>query len=126
TATHAFAAPGKVSVGLYVTDTNGTTAAVGHGITVGPPPPTVVFTPSTYTAVIGQTVSFTGSATATAPGATIVSYRWGWGDGTPDGSGPTATHAFLTPGKLSVGLYVTDSFGSVGAEGHSMTISAPI
>ncbi|MCA1689378.1 MAG: PKD domain-containing protein [Actinobacteria bacterium] len=125
TATHAFAAAGKVSVGLYVTDSLGATAAVGHGITVGPPPPAVTFSPSTYTPVVGQTVSFSGSASV-APGATIVGYRWVWGDGTPDGSGPTATHAFASPGKLSVALYVTDSLGAVGAEGHTITISAPI
>ncbi|MEA2300444.1 MAG: hypothetical protein QOE44_979, partial [Solirubrobacteraceae bacterium] len=126
TPTHVFTAPttGPRSVGLYVTDSLGTVGAVGHGITVGPPPPAAAFSPSTYTPVVGQTVSFNGSAsTATAPGAPIVSYRWVWGDGTPDGSGPTATHAFVAPVKLSVGLYVTDSLGSVGAEGHTITVS---
>jgi hypothetical protein len=37
TATHAFTTPGKVSVGLYVTDSGGQTGAVGHGLTVGSP-----------------------------------------------------------------------------------------
>jgi PKD repeat protein len=122
TPTHVFAAQGRVSVGLYVTDTDGRTAAVGHGITVGDEPPSAAYTPSTYTPAAGQTVSFDGSRSADSDG-TITTYRWVWGDGTPDGSGPTPTHVFTTEGRLSVGLYVTDSDGRTAAVGHGITVS---
>jgi PKD repeat protein len=52
-----------------------------------------------------------------------VGYVWKWGDGTPDGSGATATHVFVTPGVHSVGLYVTDSAGQTNAAGHGITVN---
>jgi plastocyanin len=126
TPTHVFAAPttGPRSVGLYVTDSSGRTAAVGHGITVRDEQPTAAYTPSTYSPTVGQTVSFDGRA-SNDPDGTIVAYRWVWGDGTPDGSGSTATHVFTAPtsGPRSVGLYVTDSDGQTAAVGHGITVS---
>jgi PKD repeat protein len=110
------------SVGLYVTDSDGMTAAAGHSITVGDEPPTAAYTPSSNAPVVNQTVSFDGRASSD-PDGSIVSYRWVWGDGTPDGSGPTATHVFTTPGLRSVGLYVTDSDGRTAAVGHGITVS---
>jgi PKD repeat protein len=123
TATHVFAAEGPHSVGLYATDSAGRTNAVGHGITVGDDIPSVAYVPSTYAAAIGQTVTFTG--TASDPDGTVTAYRWKWGDGTPDASGPSASHAFNTAGVHSVGLYVTDSAGQTNAAGHGITVSAP-
>jgi PKD repeat protein len=121
TATHAFRTTGRRSVGLYVTDADGQTAAVGHGLTVGDEPPAAAYTPSAYSPRLGQTVSFDGRASSD-PDGSIVSYRWVWGDGTPDGSGPTASHAFTTTGLRSVGLYVTDSDGQTAAAGHGITV----
>jgi PKD repeat protein len=121
TATHVFTVEGLHSVGLYVTDSGGQTAAVGHGITVGDELPAVAYTPSTYTPTVGQTVTFT--ATASDPDGSITSYVWKWGDGTPDGSGATATHSFATPGLRSVGVYVTDSAGQTNAAGHGITVT---
>jgi PKD repeat protein len=122
TPTHVFATAGVRSVGLYVTDADGGTAAVGHGITVGDEPPGAAYTPSTYSPAQGQTVAFDGRGSSD-PDGTVVSYRWVWGDGTPDGSGPTATHAFTTIGVRSVALYVTDSDGRTAAVGHGITVS---
>ncbi len=121
TATHVFTVEGVHSVGLYVTDSAGRTAAVGHGITVGDELPSVAYTPSTFKPTVGQTVTFT--ANASDPDGSISTYDWKWGDGTPDGSGPTATHAFTTPGVRSVGLYVTDSAGHTNAVGHGITVT---
>jgi PKD repeat protein len=121
TPTHVFATAGSRSVGLYVTDSDGQTAGVGHGITVGSDEvPTAAYTPSTYAPAVGQTVSFDGRASSD-PDGTIVTYRWVWGDGTPDGSGPTPTHAFTTEGTRSVALFVTDSDGQQAAVGHGIT-----
>ena len=52
------------------------------------------------------------------PDGTLVSYRFTWGDGTPDGftGGPTATHVFHGPGDYPVHLTVTD-------DGFSITLN---
>jgi PKD repeat protein len=122
TPTHVFTTAGTRSVALYVTDSAGRTAAVGHGITVsGDELPTAAYTPSTYTPAAGQTVSFNGTA-SNDPDGSIVTYRWVWNDGTPDGSGPTPTHVFTVEGVHSVALYVTDSNGQTGAVGHGITV----
>ena len=117
--THVFMRTGLRSVGLYLTDSGGQTAAVGHGITVGDEPPSAAYTPSSYSPPIGQTVSFTASASD--PDGSIVSYRWVWGDGTPDGTGPTPTHVFTTTGLRSVALSVTDGDGQTAAVGHGIS-----
>jgi PKD repeat protein len=124
TPTHAFATAGTYSVGLYITDSSGQTAAVGHGFTVGPADekPTAAYTPSTFRPVVGQTVSFNGTA-SNDPDGSITTYRWAWGDGTPDGSGATPTHAFAAAGTYSVGLYITDSSGQTAAVGHGFTVT---
>jgi PKD repeat protein len=124
TPNHAFTAPGARSVQLYVTDNDGRTAAVGHGIVAGNALPTAAYTPSTYNPAAGQTVSFDATG-STAPAGFLVSYRWVWGDGTPDGAGPTPTHVFTNPGKVSVGLYLTDNLGQSVAIGHGITVATP-
>ena len=51
------------------------------------------YTPSTYTPVEpGRRCRSTGGSSD--PDGTIASYRWVWGDGTPDGSGATPTHVY--------------------------------
>ena len=90
----------------------------------GDEPPTVVYTPSTYTPTEGQTVSF-DARRSSDPDGTIVSYRWVWGDGTTDGAGATPTHVFATQGLYSVKLYATDSDGTIQqtvAIGHGITV----
>jgi hypothetical protein len=58
---------------------------------------------------VGSTASFDGSASdGDSP---IVSYRWIWNDGTPDGSGPSVAHLLRKQGINVVTLIVTDSLG---------------
>jgi hypothetical protein len=60
---------------------------------------------------VGQLVTASGSASSDDVG--IVSYRFAWGDGTPDTvqSGPAATHSFARKGNFKVRLTVTDGAG---------------
>jgi PKD repeat protein len=124
TATHVFAAQGRFSAALYVTDSQGQTGAVGHGITVGDELPSALYAPSTYTPAQGQAVSFNGGGSSD-PDGSVSAYRWVWGDGTPDGSGATASHVFATQGKFSAALYVTDVNGQTAAVGHGITVGPP-
>jgi hypothetical protein len=67
-------------------------------------------------AKIGQSVTANGSASSDDVG--IVSYRFAWGDGTPDTvqAGPVATHVFTRKGNFKVKLTVTDGAGQTGSQ----------
>ena len=89
---------------------------------VKPPPPTAII--STVTTASGSaplTVNFDASDSKAASGATIASYSWNFGDGSPTTTGVsvTASHTF-TVGTFSTTLTVTDS------NGLTSSISTPV
>jgi len=59
------------------------------------------------------------------PDGTLVSYRFTFGDGTPDAvsAGPEATHVFHGPGDYPVHLTVTDDAGATGEALHTVHVS---
>src|SRR5213596_2404857 len=71
------------------------------------PPPTLSasFTYSPSSPQIGQTVSFTGSASG---GTQPYSYSWSFGDGST-GTGSSAKHTYSSAGTLTVALTVKDN-----------------
>jgi len=71
------------------------------------PPPTLSarFTYSPSSPQIGQTVSFTGSASG---GTSPYSYSWSFGDGST-GIGLSATHVYSSAGTLTAALTVKDN-----------------
>jgi parallel beta-helix repeat protein len=74
-------------------------------------------------AKIGQSVTADGSASTDDVG--IVSYRFSWGDGTPDTvqAGPVATHVFARKGNFKVKLTVTDGAGQTGSQQQVVSIA---
>jgi PKD repeat protein len=80
-------------------------------VTIAPPSGTV-----------GQNISFIGSQSTAAPGRTIVSYSWNFGDGS-SGSGATTNHSFAATGTYTVTLIVTDDQGNQGIATATVTIS---
>ncbi|MDQ1395321.1 MAG: immune inhibitor, partial [Acidimicrobiaceae bacterium] len=88
----------------------GRSAAVAAGATG---PPTAVPQAKPNPALIGQTVSFDGSASfddVTPAGA--LTYQWDFdGDGVFDATGQRTSHVFTTAGQYPVALKVTDSDG---------------
>ncbi|CAM9746604.1 unnamed protein product, partial [Phaeothamnion confervicola] len=116
--------------GLSTTKTVNTLWKFGMvGDVVTPDPPTAVVvtsildpTTNSYKAIncvsgctftAGSTIQFDGSASTAAVGATIVSYKLNWGDGTgsPKGTVTTFTKTYSTPGVYRPGLVVVDSNG---------------
>jgi PKD repeat protein len=105
-------------------DCEGTTAcnaAVGFDgpSGVGAPNSLNLFKPLLPTAAVtppsspesGVAASFSGAtSTDPYPGA-VLSYSWSWGDGTAAGTRVVPTHAYSAPGKYTVTLTVSDSYG---------------
>ena len=60
---------------------------------------------------------------STSSGASIVSYRWSFGDDTPLAAGVAADHVYLSPGTYTVTLWVTDSRGGTGSTTREITVT---
>src|SRR5512137_335560 len=60
---------------------------------------------------------------STSSGASIVSYRWSFGDDTPLASGVSTDHVYATPGTYTITLWVTDSRGGTGSTTRAITVT---
>lgn len=80
------------------------------------PPPTASFTSS----CTGLACTFDASGSS-APGSTITSYAWTFGDG-GTGSGATAAHAYAAGATYPVTLTVTNAQGLTGASTQQVTV----
>jgi PKD repeat protein len=78
--------------------------------------------------VSGYSVSVNAATSTDDHG--IVSYSWNWGDGSPAGSGVTASHTYtnVPPLLKTIGLTVTDTVGQTASVSHDATLqdSAPV
>ena len=84
TTSHSFTSAGTYNVTLTVTNDRGLTASTTKQVVVGAgvgPTATFVFSPTPVVANVDT--FFDASASRPAPGHTIVSYSWNWGDGDP-------------------------------------------
>ena len=125
---HTYSTTGSYSVLLTAKDSSPSqqTATSQQTITVTSPPPppslTASFTESLSNSVVGQTVSFTGSASGgTAP----YNYAWNFGDAST-GSGSSASHIYQTAGVYTVVLTVTDAAGHVASATNTVTVTLPL
>jgi PKD repeat protein len=122
TTSHAFGTAGTFTIVLVVTDDAGHIGTTTQTVTVSNGNPTAQITVSPPSSTVGQAISFIGSQSVAAPGRTIVSYSWNFGDGTT-GSGPTTSHPYGTAGTYTVTLIVTDDQGKQGIATATVTIS---
>ncbi len=86
---------------------------------VGPVQPTASFAASCST----MTCSFDASS-STAPGSSITSYAWNFGDG-KTGSGVKAAHTYSATGNYTVKLTVTNASGATDVATRAVTARAP-
>jgi PKD repeat protein len=124
--THSYSQIGTYTVTLKVTDDAGRKSLLTQqSITVGNGNPTADFTFNPSAPRSGQQVVFDASGSQAAPGRTIVSYSWSFGDG-GSGSGVNVTHSFTTgttPTTFNVLLTVTDSAGKTSSITKPVTVS---
>jgi PKD repeat protein len=121
--THAFRSPGTKNVRLTVIDSIGASESITKSVTIGQGAlPTAVILSSPSAPTVNQTVNFNGSSSRPAPGRTIRSYDWDFGDGTT-GSGPTVQHAYSAAGTYSVLLTVTDDAGRVATATTNVSVA---
>ncbi len=125
TATKTFATPGTHTVRLRVTDDSNDTDTVSRQVTVANRPPDPAFTYSPNDPASGQTVTFESSSND--PDGKIEAQAWDLdGDGAyNDGSAPTASTTFETPGDYTVGLRVEDNSGVTRETTRSITVAEP-
>jgi PKD repeat protein len=122
TTAHAYATAGTYTVVLVVTDDAGHYATSTQSVTVSNGNPTALIVVTPPSATTGTPVSFIGSGSTAAPGRTIVSYSWDFGDGNK-GSGATTSHPYTGAGTYTVTLIVTDDQGKQGVATATVTIS---
>ena len=104
---------------VAVADGNGGTATDSVGVTVHPvnQQPTAAIAGPT-TAQVGETVSFTASA---SDDGSIQSYEWDFGgDGTATGA--SVSHAFSAAGEYAVELTVTDDEGATATATQTVSV----
>jgi PKD repeat protein len=120
-ASHRFAGAGTFGVTLTVTDDLGRTAQSSKTIALGASNPTssILFSPADP--VVGEPVIFNGRLSVPAPGRTLVSYEWDFGDG-GTGSGPTPQHAFNQARAYNVTLTVVDDLGQEQVSSAAVTV----
>lgn len=94
--------------------------AVGSSTPLPNQAPTAAFT-------VGATnlaVSVDASASTDSDGQ-ITSYLWNWGDGTPAGTGKTASHDYTSQGTYTVTLTVKDDDNEMSSITHDVLADAP-
>jgi chitodextrinase len=125
TTTHRFGGVGTFNVVLTVTDASGAQASLNISVQItaqGGAAAQLTVTPASPR--VGQQASFDASASTPSTGATIVSYKFNYGDGTEEVvSNPVQSHAFGAAGTVIVSVEITDSNGKTSTKTASVTIT---
>ncbi len=112
---HVFATSGTFTVTLSVRDDANQGQTFTKTVAVGTGNPTAVLT---INKAGGNSIIGDGSASTAVGSATIVNYRFAWGDGNTDsGTAAVVNHTYASAGTFTVRLTVTDSILPVGRTG---------
>jgi PKD repeat protein len=124
TPSHSFNDPGTYVVTLTIADQFNRTASTSQPLTVaGVTPQPASFTVSPATPHVGENVNFNASASRPAPGRTIRSYDWDFGDGEQKTTtSPITSHDYQTAGDFTVTLVVTDDVGHQSVASGDVTV----
>lgn len=122
-ASHQYSTVARFQVKLTITDPYGQTASSAQSIDVGQGAlPTASFTFSPAAPAVNQQIFFNAEASRAAPGRTLVSYDWNFGNGRT-GNGQTIRQAYSAAATYTVTLTVTDDAGNVATTTQSVSVS---
>lgn len=112
--------PGALGVGESTADLDGLPRLVGGRRDVGAfeyqrRAPVVTAGASAATAVAGEALTFTGTASDADPGDVVTAYQWTFDDGAVVPAGAVTAHAFATAGPHVATLTARDSAGVTGS-----------
>jgi PKD repeat protein len=126
TATHSYNSAGTFVVKLTIADSLNRSASISQVINVGGgTEPDASFVTSPSAARVSETVNFNASASKAAPGRTIRTYDWDFGDGEQKTTTtPTTTHDYAKLGNYVVTLRVTDDAARTDVATASVTVAS--
>lgn len=125
TVSHAYSEIGTYFVRLTLEDAAGRTSSISRSIAVGQAPaPVADFSFSPANPQPNDDVRFNAGASQAAPGRTIVSYAWDFGDGAT-ASGVTAIRRYTQARTYNVTLTVTDDIGRTSVITKSVDVAVP-
>ena len=128
TVNHTYSVSGSYTAKLTVIDSSSQTSTKSMTITANASttttPPTAVISSSNAAGQAPLTVSFNGSGSTAASGASIKTYSWNFGDSST-ATGVTASHAFTTAGTYTTTLTVTDSNGRTASASTPVVVTTP-
>ena len=118
--THVYTVADEYAVQLFVTDDFGETGTTSQTITVGGTgaTATAIFTFSPTDPEVGDLLTVDASSSTPAPGATILTCQWNFGDGTAPSTttGPVHEHTYNAADTFTITLTVIDSLGGAGLD----------
>ena len=123
-ALHQVAWNGTTYSGPSTVDTAATGNWAGNAVFVSPVAPAGSLPPAAGFAASCPSLACSFDASAsTAPGSSITSYAWDFGDGT-FGTGVTASHTFRAAGNYTVKLTITSATGATAVTTRTVTARA--
>jgi PKD repeat protein len=122
--THSFGSAGTFTVTLTVTDAGGASSSRQRVVAVTTiPAPTVTISVAPNPPLANQLATFTANATP-APGRTITSYAWNFGDGTSQTTtSQTVTKTYASQGVYVVTVTVRQDTGETGSISQQLNIA---
>jgi PKD repeat protein len=128
TASHRYSGAGVFTVMLTVIDDAQATTQVTQNLTVGSnaSQANAALTATPSSGKPGQRVVFDASATTASTGATIVSYKFDFGDNGPQetSAAPIQSHVYPVVGVFVASVEVTDSNGKTSTRTVTITIAS--
>jgi PKD repeat protein len=122
TVSHSYAQAGNYAVSLTILDALGRVGSTTQSLTVGGGTnPTASFFTTPSSPTVGQSVTFNAATATAAPGHSITSYAWDFGDGSL-GGGQSTTHAYSAAGSYTVLLTTTDDVGRKGTSTQTISV----
>ena len=86
--------------------------------------PVAGFTHAPTVPSLGDAVTF--DASSSTDDASITSYSWSFGDGSPNATSVTTTHAYAAGGLYTVKLAVVDNLGNVSSTTQTIIVATPL